>query len=418
MKKCYLLIALSVLVGTGSFAQLTLDGEFRPRAEYSHGYGRLAEEEQDPSMFISQRTRLNLHYATENLRTGLSLQDVRTWGSQPQLVGNEDFALSVHEAWAEFRLGGAFFLKAGRMELVYDDHRILGSVNWAQQARSHDLALLKYERTTRFHLGMAFNQNTDRTNSFYGGPNAYKNMQFIWLNREFGGHKLSILLLNNGVHRTDRDSVGNITAEEVNYSQTLGLHDAFGSGDLTLTGSFYYQFGKDGSGNNLSAFQAHVVAAYAASSGTGISAGYEFLSGTAYDEAEANNSFTPFYGTNHKFNGFMDYFYVGNHANSVGLQDIYLKVSHKRNRLSLTGFAHIFLAAAAPGPDLENYLGTEVDLVAAYSLSPMVSVNLGYSQMFAGETMEALKGGNRNEIQNWAWLMIVVKPTFLQTGGE
>ena len=34
-----------------------------------------------------------------------------------------------------------------------------------------------------------------------------------------------------------------------------------------------------------------------------------------------NNSFTPFYGTNHKFNGHMDYFYVGNHIGNVGLRE-------------------------------------------------------------------------------------------------
>ena len=46
-------------------------------------------------------------------------------------------------------------------------------------------------------------------------------------------------------------------------------------------------------------------------------------------DASENKAFTPFYGTNHKFNGFMDYFHVGNHANSVGLIDIYTKVKTK-----------------------------------------------------------------------------------------
>jgi hypothetical protein len=32
--------------------------------------------------------------------------------------------------------------------------------------------------------------------------------------------------------------------------------------------------------------------------------------------------------------------------------------------------------------------------------------------MFATETMEILKGGSRDEINNWAWAMVTFKPTF------
>jgi hypothetical protein len=70
---------LVMLLATGpqAFSQFTLSGEFRPREEYSHGYKTLAAEDQHASFFISQRTRLNLMYAGEKLKTGLVLQDVR-----------------------------------------------------------------------------------------------------------------------------------------------------------------------------------------------------------------------------------------------------------------------------------------------------------------------------------------------------
>jgi hypothetical protein len=73
----------------------------------------------------AQRTRLNALFSTEGIQTKLVLQDVRYWGSQPQLVANEDYATSVHEAWAEVNAFSNFSLRAGRQELVYDDHRIL-----------------------------------------------------------------------------------------------------------------------------------------------------------------------------------------------------------------------------------------------------------------------------------------------------
>src|SRR5210317_1023011 len=116
---------------SGTHAQFTLSGEFRPRAEFSHGYGALAAEDQHASFFISQRTRMNFMYAGEKLKTGLVLQDVRYWGNQPQLVSNEDFATSIHQAWLEYYLIPELSLKAGRMELSYDNQRMLGSVGWA-----------------------------------------------------------------------------------------------------------------------------------------------------------------------------------------------------------------------------------------------------------------------------------------------
>jgi len=158
MKKTTLLFA-SILIGTMLQAQFTLSGEFRPRTEYSHGFSTLAKDAQKASLFTSQRTRLALGYQADKISTGLVLQDVRMWGGQPQLVGNEAMSVSVHEAWAEVKLGSRFGLKLGRQELVYDNHRIFGNVGWAQQGRSHDLALLKFNGPVTVHLGLAYNED-------------------------------------------------------------------------------------------------------------------------------------------------------------------------------------------------------------------------------------------------------------------
>jgi hypothetical protein len=36
------------------------------------------------------------------------------------------------------RLTEAFSMKLGRQEVIYDNSRIFGNVDWAQQGRSHD----------------------------------------------------------------------------------------------------------------------------------------------------------------------------------------------------------------------------------------------------------------------------------------
>ncbi len=60
-----------------------------------------------------------------------------------------------------------------------------------------------------------------------------------------------------------------------------------------------------------------------------------------------------------------------------------------------------------------RYLGTEIDIFAGFSLFDNATLRAGYSQMFASESMEVLKGGSRNETNNWVWLMLILKPEFL-----
>ena len=114
----------------------------------------------------------------------------------------------------------------------------------------------------------------------------------------------------------------------------------------------------------------------------------------------------------------MDYFYVGNHGNNVGLQDLYLNAGYGFGKISLNASMHMFQSASLQATDASRYLGTEVDLVCSWKLDEVVGLMAGYSQMFAGESMELLKGGSANAYQGWAWLMVTVKPNFFSSGGS
>jgi len=142
--------------------------------------------------------------------------------------------------------------------------------------------------------------------------------------------------------------------------------------------------------------------------------GYEYLSGKDQNDTDAEiKSFAPLFGTNHKFNGWMDYFYVGNHAESVGLTDISATLSYKKDKFSAKLIPHIFSAAADiydGSQKMDNNLGTEIDLVFGYKIASDIMLNAGYSKMFATDSMEALKGGDKDENNSWAWLMFTFKP--------
>ena len=224
------------------------------------------------------------------------------------------------------------------------------------------------------------------------------------------------------------------------YRQTYGVLGNFNLGGVKLDGELYYQGGRNGSVTVVEDGQlknAKISALLFAVHGTldtdltPITLGFEYLTGTARGE-ENDKSFNPLYGTNHKFYGFMDYFYVGNghgQANSrtSGLIDIHLKTNFKLGQKSNLGanlhyFASpvkIYEGFGINGNTYGSSLGTEVDLVYTMMLSQNVKFNLGYSQMFATETMEAVKGGgDASAFNNWAWAMISFKPQLFTTAKE
>ena len=174
-------------------------------------------------------------------------------------------------------------------------------------------------------------------------------------------------------------------------------------------------FGYFQKGENLKAFDFGADASYKVSGNTSLSAGFEILSGndTTTTDQEA---FNPFFGTNHKFNGFMDYFYVGNHINTIGLVDLFLKGQYSLGKSTLSAHGHYFAGATdhIAGFDGKS-LGIEIDLVCSYKISEITNISAGYSQMFGTDNMAVLKGGDKSAMSYWAWVMITVKPVFFTT---
>lgn len=422
--KIFTLLLVSLFLAPAAFSQMTLTGEIRPRTEYRHGFKALPVKSQEHALFTEQRTRLNFGYKDEIYKVKMVLQDVRTWGSQSQLV-TADGLSSVHEAWGEVFFNKDFSFKFGRQELAYDDHRILGSVGWAQQARSHDVAMLKYEKGKnglKIHAAMAYNQDKPQlTTNVYSVAKSYKTFQYLWLHTPLAQNlKMSLLFLNNGLQGADTT----LNTYHINNSQTIGGRFAFKQNKLKASTAFYFQTGQVGAytGQDINASDIMVDVNYGITKNFSIGAGFEQLSGTSQTNATntTNNSFNPLYGTNHKFNGLMDYFFVGNHGNSVGLQDIFGNIKYKKNKMFAMAAFHSFAAAAdvndpnEAGKAMNSNLGVELDIVGGYKMNKMIQWKFGYSQLFGTDTMVALKGGNKDATANWGWIMLSVKPDFLK----
>ena len=436
MKKIVLFILITGLlfVFAGDiFAQsAVISAEVRPRYEFRHGYKTLFPDDANPASFVSQRTRLNGSFANTTFKAYLSLQDVRVWGDVSQLNKADANGLSVHQAWAQVKFSKVLSLKVGRMEIIYDDHRIFGSVGWAQQARSHDAAIFKFTfgDNQKLDVGFAFNAMMESLYKVDYTNKNYKAIQWLHYHNDFGKSGLSVLFLNNGL-AYDADDDPLKYDEKVAYSQTIGARYSNNDEKIKFNVAAYYQGGKNKANKDLSALyfagdiSLHMV------KGFSFGLGAEYLSGTATKDKEVedkkDHSFTPFYGTNHKFNGWMDYFYVGNYVGQNGLIDIYLPLMFKVDKWSFGVRPHYFLAAATvssnkndfrSATDYSSGLGAELDFLVKYSLSKSVNLQAGYSQMFATETMQVIKYPDNptaefyKNTNNWGWLMITFKPTF------
>lgn len=373
-----------------------------------------------PAVFTEQRSRIYFDYKQPKYQLKLAFQDVRFWGETTQVFKKELGTTFLSEAWGELNLTEKVSVKAGRQIISYDNERFLGGLEWAQQGRRHDAILLKIEdgaKASKLHFGFAFNSDQDIAEpallqrtvaNYYSVAGNYKSMQYAWYNKSFKDGKLSILAFNNGVQNAD---------STVSNKQTTGFVLSKKFGKVTFETENYYQTGKLGK-SEVGAILASINATVQTKL-TPLTLGYEYISGK--DDSDASSkvtAFSPDYGTNHAHNGFMDYFFVGPANGNVGVQDFYIKTKFKLGKGTLMAHGHQFLTGSKQltesGGVLNKSMGTEVDLVYVQKIGSDITFNLGYSQLFASETMLALRPGNKPS-NNWAWAMITFKPTLLSS---
>lgn len=423
MKLIIFLFLLFLFISFETHAQsFDIGAQIRPRAEFRHGYRSLIGDQVNPAAFISQRTRLNVNYASKVFKTGLSLQDVRVWGDVSTSNKADLNGMMIHQAWGEFFIHPKISIKAGRQVISYDDQRLFGTVDWLQQGRSHDALLIKItpKQKVSIQAGIAYNQSSEKdTGNFYTLAN-YKALQYLWSHYEGDNLNFSFILVNNGLpQNTVEDGK---TVQKIRYSQTFGPYLTYKYNDLKVTFAGYIQTGKNAKNAKKLAYFASSDLGYSVSKQVSTGVGFQFLSGNSQvDPDNTDYEFSTLYSSGHKFNGWMDYFYAGSSHQGVGLVDIYVPLIYKKKNLTAEAQIHYFMASAdvkqasAPAKKMNSGLGTEAGIMLTYSFLPEMSISGGYSQMFGTETLQAIKGGNRERTQNWAFIMFSFNPTFFKS---
>lgn len=432
-----LVMTAIVLMHEGAFGQLTISGQLRTRTEYRDGQGNPSVRDTAAAFFTSQRTRLTVDHKSHRLVFHTALQDIRVWGQDASTLNRVTpdtyNGLMLHEAWGEINLADTgsvlknLALKIGRQELVYDDVRLLGNLDWLQQGRRHDAALLKFSnKYWTLHAGAGFNQNAERRSNtiFNGTPSGYpagtngistlyKSMQFFYAARKMPWGTGSLLFFKDDFskyHYATLDSLKrNPLYDPATWKRfTTGIYlNGTVLTRLNFTMSAYYQGGHYRQGTRLNDYLLSFSTLYA---------GSKFAMGPGVDIT--SRRFDPLYGTPHKFWGYMDYFYVADGFGSNGLVDVYLRLRYKpAGKLQLSLDAHHFSLpdhiTNEANADLNRSLGTELDFTFTWTTTRTVSFEGGVCSMFGTSTLTSVKVKNIPEadrISSWAYLMVSLKP--------
>jgi hypothetical protein len=419
----FVLLLLFYSININAQHKFELSAEFRPRMEQRHGYRNLAPLDSKSAFFVSERLRLNTFYAYKFMKMYVSLQDYRVWGNEEQVKNFGSFGL--HEAWVEFNVKDKVEFKLGRQEISYDDNRLLGNLDWAQQARKHDGLVIKVNHNnSKLHVGASFNQSAEQTIGTVYQLKNYKVLTYAWYNQKLdsGRTNLSVYAVADGI---STDTAVTHKSPVVYFRFTFGPYVSFKYKHFNGNLGAYLQTGKTINNQKILAFFTYLYGEYT-SPKINVGLGYDYLSGK--NESKSNNNYNAFntlYPTNHKFYGHMDYFLdIPADTKNGGLQDLYARLQYKPKPKGMLGFdAHYFLLANKKldainiGQFLKEPLGFEFDLYGSYMPIDFMTINAGYSFMIATKSMEAIKAGangSRKAYNGWSFIMITIKPSLFK----
>ncbi len=393
---------------------LSIDAQVRPRFECRNGYAYPREKTDKASAFISNRARLGLNFDNGFFSARVAGQEISVWGSKKlsDNVGN----FTMNEAWGQINHNG-FFAKLGRQALHYDDGIMLSAAEWSPSGKWHDALKLGYQNDqNQIHFILAYNQASEKTNSgtFYKGGYPYKNMQTAWYHFDNqNGLGASVLFMNLGLEAGIAGVDGAPDVAKTVYMQTVGTYLTYKKTPFDLSGSLYYQMGKNQQEKEISAYLTQLKAGYSFNPKVSLSLGMDYLSG----QDPTNEKITQINLMNagmHKFFGYMDYF---SNDRYYGLFDKYATITWKpMQRLSLE-LSYLHFSSTQPisvNGTNERNLGSEIDLALTYPLRKYITIQAGYSFMLPTEAMTVYKGGDHTAWQDWGFIMVNINPTLFK----
>ena len=420
--------------------------------------------------FTLQRMRLSFDMdINKNVLARVMFQDVRTFGDQG-ITGNGE-RTDVQEGYVQLRNLGDINslltnvqLRIGRWQQGYGNHRVIGTLGWANQSRSYDGAKIMYkkgnfnvdvfawqiaENTTGGVSGSdsTFSQVTGKDTVLYGFYSQYK----------FGGALKGNVIepyLVVKAESTDEDvtsSANNSIVDSKETRYTWGLRAAgkniagLGGFDYTVEPNYqsgtshYTPFNTDQNRRakeNIDAWAIHAEVGYTFKNmpwTPRIGYAYSFASGDDSFDEGSQKTYKQVSPTQHAHNGYMDVTSWQNikdhqfHLNLkptkklvVDVKTHFFELDEESDNWWHVGGAVANRAGAdtvidnfnnngdSARGDVDDELGQEIDVTLKYKMFENFGVVAGYSHFFAGNFIEDTSGGVDRGV-DWFYLQTTVK---------
>lgn len=394
-----LAVAVLLLAGPAVAQEAELGGQLRPRFEIRDPVAGAGTVE-----FTSMRTRASLGAALAGGVTAfVQLQDVRVFGEEAStLTDYSADGLDLHQGWIELTDTDEdrWSARVGRQETALGGHRLVGTVNWTQQARAFDGARLRVRPSDEVVVdGLAFRIADADGRRAVGSPEADYSLYGLYSTFEAAGalDVYALLDTRHAVVNTQRYTLG---ARWV--SERDALHWRVESA---------YQLGSRENvalGSDISAFMVGARVGTQVADDLTATLWYDYLSGDDDPVDATDRVFDTLFATNHKFYGFMDLFLnIPVHTNRRGLQDLALKGGYDLgDGRTLGADLHSFHLTATDGLDT-GHIGEELDLTYRWGYAPGVAVTSGVSYFLPADAWSTALG-NPDENQLWGYVMLDV----------
>ncbi len=473
-KNYYALLVILISFVSSSYAQFSVDGEFRPRGIVENGFKFPALKNDQNRLSFDQRSRISFNYTTPKYSSRLTLQDARIWGSDDIVnkTGTESssYSFGVYEAWIDLKLNDNSGLRIGRQEWKYDDMRILSSRNFWTSGQNYDGLLYHYsnkEKQLKVDLGFSYNNNGSTMGIIVDNSewesDKLKSMNFLHLSKTFSP-KLNAALIFTLAGKTD------ISNNAVLGTGTHGLNLSYNRGKGSDNGLFaytsaYYQHGTDmkrGSDGDYKSISAYMITAQlgvrTSNKKLELSLGMELISGHDYSNTDEDYNNTrhsfdllqsarvPYYG------GYMNHFIIQDSylvgTKGGGYFDPYIKAKYNINKKNIieAGFYMPSLttkvrAHTGINPDTNKPIGSELDengnpvywkgglghyldILYTHKASKDIILKAGLSygqisdiknQMAYGYSDITTKTLHEVDPNYFGWVMLIVKPQFFSS---
>ena len=451
------------LINTGGSSSRGNDGIYRLNTSSltkSSGDSKLGYRESNE--FTVQRTRVYFDAdVSKNVRAYVRIADNRVWGGE-QNTTNGANAVSDTDQWTELNEGyvdlrnlgdlSSFLenisIRAGRWQMFYGDHRLIGHLNWTNAGRKWNGARVKWdnkkgswidffatvvqEDSTGAVSGDAVSRDTEKDELFWGLYTHFKDPL------GFKGIAAEPYLIIRDRSTSDRSDTGADSGEE-RYSAGLRLAGkkvpSLPGVDFTFEQT--WQFGHVETVVQQGAAASNPIQAFAGAWGAGytfsdvswsprVGYQYAFASGDEDPDNGADKTFNQLYPTGHARLGYIDFHGYQNiraHKAMLTLKptkkllmkadlwffeadeeaDDWISVAGGVNRQG----GDIYQNRKGTG-NIDDEYGQELDITLKYKLFKNFGVVAGYSHYFAGDFMEDTNNGSDRD-SDWAYLMTSLK---------